>query len=59
MNLDAMLWWNVNGSLLPMLQVLAIKLAGQPCSPSCAKRNWSTYNFFHSMKRNKIDPKRA
>ncbi|KAF7842519.1 Dimer_Tnp_hAT domain-containing protein [Senna tora] len=28
-------------------------------SPSDTKRNWSTYSFIHSMKRNKINPKRA
>ena len=42
-----------------MLQTLALKLLGQPCSSSCAERNWSTYGFIHSMRRNRITPKRA
>nr|CAD1833632.1 unnamed protein product [Ananas comosus var. bracteatus] len=42
-----------------MLQILALKLLGQPCSSSCCERNWSNYSFIHSMKRNKITPQRA
>ncbi|KAL3027196.1 hypothetical protein AAZX31_03G036600, partial [Glycine max] len=29
------------------------------CSSSCCERNWSTYSFIHSLKRNKMDLKRA
>ncbi|XP_075675180.1 uncharacterized protein LOC142644454 [Castanea sativa] len=57
--LDPMLWWSNYGSRLPMLQTLALKLLGQPCSSSCAERNWSTYGFIHCMRRNRITPKRA
>ena len=57
--LDPMLWWSNYGSKLPMLQTLALKLLGQPCSSSCAERNWSTYGFIHCMRRNRITPKRA
>ena len=56
---DPMLWWSNYGSSLPMLQTLALKLLGQPCSSSCAERNWSTYGFIHCMRRNRITPKRA
>ncbi|KAL0005902.1 hypothetical protein SO802_013463 [Lithocarpus litseifolius] len=56
---DPMLWWSNYGSKLPMLQTLALKLLGQPCSSSCAERNWSTYGFIHCMRRNRITPKRA
>ena len=42
-----------------MLQTLALKFLGQPCSSSYAERNWSTYGFIHSMRRNRITPKRA
>ena len=38
---------------------LSIKLLGQPCSSSCAERNWSTYKFIHSLKRNKVAPARS
>ncbi|GAV83902.1 hypothetical protein CFOL_v3_27347, partial [Cephalotus follicularis] len=30
-----------------------------PSSSSCAERNWSTYSFVHSIKRNKMTPQRA
>ncbi|KAF7841974.1 Dimer_Tnp_hAT domain-containing protein [Senna tora] len=43
----------------PLLQNLALKLLCQSSSSSCCERNWSTYSFIHSMKRNKINPKRA
>ena len=52
-------WWVVHGTSAPMLQSIALKLLGQPCSSSCCERNWSTYNFIHSMKRNKLTPQRA
>ena len=52
-------WWVVHGTLAPMLQSIALKLVGQPCSSSCYERNWSTYNFIHSMKRNKWKPQRV
>jgi hypothetical protein len=42
-----------------MLQSIAFKLLGQPCSSSCCERNWSTYDFIHSLRRNKITPKHA
>jgi hypothetical protein len=57
--LDPTLWWLVPRSSLPMLQNMAIKLFGQPCSLSSAERNWSTYDFIHSLKGNIITPKRA
>ncbi|XP_073046049.1 uncharacterized protein [Primulina eburnea] len=51
-------WWVIHGASTPTLQSLALKLLGQPSS-SCCERNWSTYNFIHSLKRNKITPQRA
>ncbi|KAH0987438.1 hypothetical protein GBA52_014615 [Prunus armeniaca] len=32
---------------------------GQPCLSSCCERNWSTYIFVHSLRRNKITPQRV
>ena len=43
----------------PELKDLALKLLWQPASSSCCERNWSTYAFIHSMKRNKLTPERA
>ena len=57
--LPPMEWWLIHGSSLPMLQSIAFKLLGQPCSSSCCERNWSTYDFIHSLRRNKIAPKHA
>ncbi|XP_075499728.1 uncharacterized protein LOC142538252 [Primulina tabacum] len=51
-------WWVIHGASTTTLQSLALKLLGQPSS-SCCERNWSTYNFIHSLKRNKITPQRA
>jgi len=57
--MDAKSWWIVHGTHAPTLQKIALKLLGQPCSSSCCERNWSTYSFIHSLKRNKMTPKRA
>uniref|UniRef100_A0A2N9H6R9 DUF659 domain-containing protein n=1 Tax=Fagus sylvatica TaxID=28930 RepID=A0A2N9H6R9_FAGSY len=35
------------------------KLLVQPCSSSCCERNWSTYSFIHSLRRNKMTLARA
>ncbi|KAJ1393608.1 Ribonuclease H-like superfamily [Sesbania bispinosa] len=57
--MDAKSWWLVHGAHTPLLQKVALKLLGQPCSSSYCERNWSTYSFIHSMKRNKMTPHRA
>ena len=49
-------WWIIHEISTPMLQSVTWKLLGQPCSSSCCERNWSTYNFIYSMKRNKLTP---
>ena len=57
--MEAKHWWVVHGASIPTLQTLAFKLLGQPSSSSCCERNWSTYSFVHSMRRNKLSPQRA
>lgn len=57
--MEPILWWLAHGSRTPILQSLAVKLLGQPCSSSCCERNWSTYSFIHSMRRNKMTPQRC
>ncbi|KAH7565899.1 hypothetical protein JRO89_XS08G0035200 [Xanthoceras sorbifolium] len=57
--MSPMKWWLFHGASTPTLQSIALKLFGQPCSSSCCERNWSTYNFIHSMRRNKMTPQRA
>ncbi|XP_057432298.1 uncharacterized protein LOC130725055 [Lotus japonicus] len=56
--IDAKSWWLTHGAHAPLLQQVALKLLGQPCSSSCSERNWSTYSFIHSLKRNKMTPER-
>ncbi|KAK2637508.1 hypothetical protein Ddye_032300 [Dipteronia dyeriana] len=51
--------WGIHGSSIKTLQAIALKLLRQPCSSSCCEQNCSTYNFIHSMRRNKIAPQRA
>ena len=55
--LQPLVWWQYHGSAFLTLQTLA--LIGYPCSFSCAERNWSTYKFIHSFKRNKMAPTHA
>lgn len=57
--LDPKSWWAIHGACAPMLQSLALKLLVQPSSSSCSERNWSVYSFVHSVKRNRMIPKRA
>ncbi|GJS99369.1 hAT dimerization domain, ribonuclease H-like domain protein [Tanacetum coccineum] len=40
-------------------RTLAFRLLGQPSSSSCVERNWSTYAFIHSLRRNKLTTSRA
>ncbi|XP_020251893.1 uncharacterized protein LOC109829166 [Asparagus officinalis] len=58
-HMEPKLWWLLYGASTPNLQALTVKLLGQPCSSSCCERNWSTYGFIHSLKRNKLTPARA
>ncbi|KAJ1418855.1 Ribonuclease H-like superfamily [Sesbania bispinosa] len=57
--MDAKSRWLVHGAHAPILQKVALKLLGQPCSSSCCEKNWSTYSFIHSIRRNKMAPHRA
>ncbi|KAL1352817.1 hypothetical protein AAHE18_06G195400 [Arachis hypogaea] len=56
---DAKSWWLIHGSKAKFFQPIALRLLGQPSSSSCCERNWSTYSFIHSLKRNKLKSKRA
>ncbi|KAG5151812.1 hypothetical protein JHK84_028284 [Glycine max] len=57
--MDPKAWWLAHGVNAPILQKVALKLLAQPCSSSCCERNWSTYSFIHSLKRNKMTSHRA
>ncbi|KAL0289160.1 UNVERIFIED_CONTAM: hypothetical protein Sangu_2625700 [Sesamum angustifolium] len=57
--MDPIKWWLVHGSATPHLQSISLKLLGHVSSSSCCERNWSTYAFIHSIRRNQITPQRA
>ncbi|KAH9302637.1 hypothetical protein KI387_014220 [Taxus chinensis] len=51
-------WWQLYG-LLGLLRPLAICLLSQVSNSSAFERNWSTYGWIHSVKRNKFTSTRA
>ncbi|GJR22092.1 hypothetical protein Tco_0970619 [Tanacetum coccineum] len=57
--MEAKTWWANFGAETPLLQTLAFRVLDQPTSSSCSERNWSTYSFVNSLRRNKLTPKRA
>ncbi|PWA77296.1 HAT dimerization domain, Ribonuclease H-like domain protein [Artemisia annua] len=57
--MDAIEWWSTYGSETPELAEVAKKVLSQPISSSYAERNWSTYSYIHSIKRNRLNNKRA
>ncbi|XP_057831543.1 uncharacterized protein LOC131042228 [Cryptomeria japonica] len=56
---DSHAWWYLNGHTSPNLQTLAIKVLSQVASSSSSERNWSTYSFIHSVKRNRLAASKA
>ena len=57
--MDPQTWWANFGAQSPLLQSLAFRVLDQPTSSSCSERNWSTYSFVNSLRRNKLTPKHA
>ncbi|CAN6339707.1 unnamed protein product [Urochloa humidicola] len=57
--MSAIDWWSNYGSETPNLAALALKVLSQPISSSSAERNWSTYSYIHSVKRNRLNAKTA
>ena len=58
-DLPAYAWWDLYGGSTPTLQRLAMAVLAQPSSACACERNWSTYEFIHSKKRNSLSAKRA
>jgi hypothetical protein len=52
-------WWICHGANGVHLQSLAIRILSQVASSSSAERNWSTYGFIHSVKRNRLGSQKA
>jgi hypothetical protein len=47
-------WWICHGANGVHLQSIAIHILSQVASSSSTERNWSTYGFIHSVKRNRL-----
>ena len=47
-------WWMSFGSQTPELQNVAVRVLSQVTSAGSCERNWSTFDFIHSKKRNKL-----
>ena len=52
-------WWDLYGASTPLVQQLAMKVLAQPSSACACERSWSTMDFIHSKKRNRLSAKRA
>ncbi|XP_019166878.1 PREDICTED: uncharacterized protein LOC109162646 [Ipomoea nil] len=51
-------WWNAVGGLSIELQTLAMRITSLCCSSSGCESNWSTFEFIHTKKRNRLEHKR-
>ncbi|KAJ8424006.1 hypothetical protein Cgig2_032390 [Carnegiea gigantea] len=58
-HMDPVDWWSTYGSETPELDEVAKKFLSQPMSSSSAERNWSTYSYIHSVKRNRLNNAKA
>jgi hypothetical protein len=52
-------WGSSYGSETPELQSIAIKVLSQVIVALACERNWSTFEFMHSKKRNRLTSERA
>ena len=51
---DALTWWEAYGGM-GLLPKLAKKVLSQVVNTFFAKRCWSTYNFIHNVRRNRLN----
>lgn len=47
-------WWTAFGSGTPELQLVATRVLAQTVSASACERNWSTFDFVQTKKRNRL-----
>jgi hypothetical protein len=52
-------WWDTWSSETPELSRLAMKLVSQTTSASSCERNWSSFEYIHSKKRNRLSVKKS
>ncbi|XP_043710293.1 uncharacterized protein LOC122659222 [Telopea speciosissima] len=51
-------WWSTNGGRAFELSKLARRILGLCCSSSSCEHNWSTFEFIHTKKRNRLEHSR-
>ncbi|XP_074344613.1 uncharacterized protein LOC141683759 [Apium graveolens] len=51
-------WWDAYGGRATELQSFAKRIVGLCCSSSGCERNWSTFEFIHTNKRNRLEHQR-
>jgi hypothetical protein len=52
-------WWLEFGASCPELQAVAVKVLSQCTAASACERSWSTFDFIHSKRRNRLTAKRS
>jgi hypothetical protein len=52
-------FWQQWGQQVPELQTVGVTVLSQCSAASACEHNWSTYDFIHSKKRNRLTPQRA
>ena len=52
-------WWLSFGSHVPELQKVAVRVLSQVSSASVCERNWSTFDFIHTKRRNRLECKKV
>ena len=52
-------WWMAFGAHVPVLQKVAVSVLSQVSSASFCERNWSTFDFIHTKKRNRLKCKKV
>ena len=57
--MPAFRWWLSFGAHVPELQKVAVRVLAQVSSASASERNWSTFDFIHTKKRNRLHCKRV
>ncbi|KAK8916557.1 hypothetical protein KSP39_PZI022500 [Platanthera zijinensis] len=56
--LNPMDWWGAHGGPNVDLTKVALRILGLCCSSSSCERNWSTFEFIHTKKRNRLEHQR-
>ena len=51
-------WWLSFGSHVPELQKVAVRVLSQVSSALACERNWSTFDFIHTKRRNRLECKK-